>query len=608
MRPPRLLSTAPAAMTLLLAACQSTPLPSWNDGASRPLLAAQPATQPARVLPYSPPAIETPPPGVEVMPVRPPENLMPGLPPGADAPRAPADNGAGNAVPATPADLPPYGPAVSARFPAPTVRYATPGLGDGRDTATSNAELHGWLTRLASAAGRGNDTRVGVVNIGSSQRGEPLEALVLTRSANTEAGTLLADGRPTVLLVGGQHGDEPAGTEALMVLGREAAQGLLQPLLSRVNLIVVARANPDGAAAASPLTADGTDMAHDHLVLRTPEARALAKLVRDYRPLVTAEAGEYAVTRAFQDKFDAVQRADMQLQYANGANEPEFITKAAEEWLRRPVVAGLERSGLRHDWFFTASADPADRALSMGDAMAGDFRNAEGLKNIVSLSLYSRGQGIGRMHLQRRVHTQVVAMSALLQAVAGKADELRKLRDFVDRDVSALACRADAAIEVLPTTQRRTVTLLDPETGADRSADMEWRSALVPRTVLSRRRPCGYWLDASATGAVERLRDQGVQVMRVAEATSLLMDSYRETARREDPARGTVLVDVTVNRALADVAQGGFYVPLSQPLGNLVFAALEPDSPDSFFARRVIDRLENIGRVANVPSLRLEEY
>jgi len=56
------------------------------------------------------------------------------------------------------------------------------------------------------------------------------------------------------------------------------------------------------------------------------------------------------------------------------------------------------------------------------------------------------------------------------------------------------------------------------------------------------------------------------------------------------------------------VTEGGFYVPLSQPLGNLVFAALEPDSPDSFFARRLITRLDAIGRVANLPTLRLEEY
>lgn len=597
MRPPRILSTAPAALTLLLAACQSTPLPTWSNNppirnATRPAAAA-PVPQ-ATV--YVPPVVDVQVPGVQVTPVRPLDTVAPGLPP-AEAPLAVA-----------PADVPPYGPAVAARFPAPTVRYATPGLADGRDTATGNTEMHNWLAGLVSAAGRGNDIRAGVVNIGSSQRGEPLQALVLTRSANTEASTLLADGRPTVLLVGGQHGDEPAATEALLVIAREAAQGLLQPLLSRINLVVVPRANPDGASAGGPLTADGTDLAQDHLVLRTPEARALAHLVRDYKPLVAADAREYAVSRVFQEKFGAVQRADVLLQYATGANEPEFITKAAEEWVRRPVAAGLERSGLSHDWFFTASADPAAGGLAMGDAMAGDFRNAEGLKNVVTLMVASRGQGLGRMHLQRRVHSQVVALSALLQNTAAKADDLRKLRDFVDRDVSSLACRADAALDVLPTAQRRKVTLLDPETGADRVTDTDWLSALVPRPVLTRRRPCGYWLDASAIGAIDRLRDAGVQVMRVAEPSSLLMDSYKETARRDDTLRGTVLVDVTVNRALADVPQGGFYVPLSQPLGNFIFAAMEPDSPDSFFARRVIERLESIGRVANVPALRLDEY
>lgn len=597
MRPPRILSTAPAALTLLLAACQSTPLPTWsNDQPVRSTVRPAPAAQVLPARPYAPPVVDVPMPGVQVTPVRPPDAMTPGLPP-VDAP-----------VSVAPTDVPPYGPAVAARFPTPTVRYATPGLGDGRDTATSNIEMHNWLTGLVSVAGRGNDVRAGIVNIGSSQRGEPLEALVLTRSGNTEATTLLADGRPTVLLVGGQHGDEPATTEALLLMAREASQGLLQPLLSRINLIVVPRANPDGATAGSPLTADGTDLAHDHLVLHTPEARALAQLVRDYKPLVAADAREYAVTRGFQEKFGAAQRADVLLQYGTGANEPEFITKAAEEWVRRPVAAGLERSGLSYDWFFTASADPANQSLTMGDAMAGDFRNAEGLKNVVTLMLASRGQGLGRMHLQRRVHSQVVALSALLQSTAAKADDLRKLRDFVDRDVSSLACRADGALDVLPTTQRRKVTLLNAETGADQVTDMEWNSALVPRPVLTRRRPCGYWLDASAIGAIDRLRDAGVQVMRVAEPSSLLMDSYRETARRDDTVRGTVMVDVTVNRALADVPQGGFYVPLSQPLGNFIFAAMEPDSPDSFFARRVIDRLESIGRVANVPALRLDEY
>lgn len=600
-RPPRLALAASSALALLLAACQSTPLPTWNNG-----LPSRPQPQ-ARVVPSAPPVVDTSP-GVQVMPIRPRDDLQPGAAP--DQPQMPPDQP--QTLPDQPvsqADVPPYGPAVSARFPAPTVRYATPGLTEGRGTFTTNAEIHAWMTTLASTSVRGNaQVHAGVISLGSSQRGEPLEALVLTQSSNSEASTLVSDGRPTVLLVGQQRGDQPAPAEALLILAREASQGLLQPLLARINIIVVPRANPDAAAAGTPFTADGTDLVRDHLVLRTPEARALAHLVRDYRPAVLADAQEYPVTRVFSEKFGVVQRADVMLEYSTPANEPEFVTKAAEEWVRRPVSAALERGGLSQDWYFTASDNPSDRALTMGGALPGDLRNAEGLKNVASLLVASRGEGLNRMHLQRRVHSQVVALSAVLQATAMKADELKKLREFVDRDVASLACRADGAIEVLPTSQRRTLTLLDPETGADRNMDFDWNSYLVPRTVTTRRRPCGYWLDASNSGAVERLRDAGVQVMRVAEPASMLMDSYRESARRDDTVRGTVLVDVTIARAVADLPQGGFYVPLSQPLGNLVFAAMEPDGPDSFFARHVITSLDGIGRVATVPTLRLEEY
>ena len=64
-------------------------------------------------------------------------------------------------------------------------------------------------------------------------------------------------------------------------MAQELVQGLLEPLTERLNIIIVPRANPDGAEAGSQATANGADMDRDHLVLSTPEARALAALVRD---------------------------------------------------------------------------------------------------------------------------------------------------------------------------------------------------------------------------------------------------------------------------------------------------------------------------------------
>ncbi|WP_198970324.1 M14 family zinc carboxypeptidase [Xylophilus sp. ASV27] len=586
----------------LLTACSSTPLPPWQSGQG---VTGTDATPAVVVRPAAPPVIDMSPPGAVVIPVAP-TGLQPApssvTPPEALAP-------------------PPYADAVAARFPDPSVRYSTPGLQAERTSFTTNAEVHAWLSELSAMASGTGGVRAGLLPIGRSQRGEPLEALMITRSANTEPGTLAADGRPTVLLIGQQHGDEPAGSEALLIIAREASQGLLEPLLNRINVIVVPRANPDGAAAGTRTTANGIDMNRDHLLLRTPEAQALARLVRDYRPMVVVDAHEYTVAGRFLQKFGGIQRYDGLLQYATTGNLPEFVTKASEEWVRRPLVAALNRQSLSNEWYYTTSTDPEDRRVSMGGVQPDTGRNVNGLKNAVSLLLETRGVGIGRLHIQRRVHTHVTAVASVLQSTAARADDLKQLRSFVERDVSALACREDAVIEAGPTPGRRTLLMLDPQTGADRSIDVAWNSSLTLRTLKSRKRPCGYWLSSTATPAVDRLRMMGVQVMRVMEPGSLLLDTYRETARNNAPredVRGSVAdgaagdiarVEVALTRSLIDVPEGSYYVPLGQPLGNLAVAALEPDTQNSFFANHVIDGLDALARVAGPPpaSLRLED-
>src|SRR5690606_35032588 len=122
---------------------------------------------------------------------------------------------------------------------------------------------------------------------------------------------------PTVLLIGQQHGDEPASAEALLVVASELASGSLQGLLDRINVLVLPRVNPDGAARGQAAAANGVDLDTDHLLLSTPEARAVAQLARDYRPLVVIDAHEYPIDPTHVDRFGGAQRADLQLQYAS---------------------------------------------------------------------------------------------------------------------------------------------------------------------------------------------------------------------------------------------------------------------------------------------------
>ena len=545
-----------ASIALLLSACNSTPLPPWTVSPSAPMAAV-----PTAALPYS--------------------------------------------------------ASVAERFPAPSVVYSTPGLQAGRTAFTTQAEIQTWLRDQVAAAQRIPGLKAAVLPIGMSQRGQTIEALVLTRSAATDAATLLASGKPTVLLTGQQHGNEPAGSEALLVVARELAQGLLQPQLEKINVLIVPRANPDGAADDQRVTVNRLDMNRDHLLLNTPEAQALAKLVRDYRPVVVVDAHEYTVVGRYLEKYGHIQKFDALMQYATTANLPELLTKAAEEWYRRPMLAALKAQGLSSDWYYTTSNDLQDKKFSMGGAQPDTGRNVGGLKNSVSLLIETRGVGIGRLHLQRRVHTHVTAVASVLASTAQRASELGQLIPYLDKEVSGAACKDDAVVQAALTPTQYELTMLDPSSGADKTIKVDWDSALTLRPVKSRARPCGYWLSATSGLAIERLRLHGVKVQRLTEVGTLLGDTYRETARAAGErldVRGTIAdgdkriiqVQVALARSTLDAPAGSYYVTLNQPLGHLVFAALEPDTQSSFFANQIIQNLQDTARVMLPPTVKLE--
>ncbi len=361
----------------------------------------------------------------------------PSVPVPAPAP-APAPEPARPAPPPAPAEPaveappapPPYGPSVAARFADPATRYETPGLRAGRTHFTTQQELQEALRSIAASA-RSGSAVIRLLSVGQSQRGVPIEALWFTRGDVGDAAAAAASTRPTVLLIGQQHGDEPMPAEALIVIARELAGGRLAPLLERIQVIVLPRANPDGVAERKRTAADGVDINRDHLVLQTPEARAIAQLVRDYRPLVVVDSHEFTSTGRWLQKFGAVRRFDALAQYAMTANLHPFITRAAEEWFRVPMLDSLRREQLSAEWYYTTTTDLADKKVSMGGVQPDNGRNVSGLKNTISFLLETRGAELGHLHAQRRVHTQVTAMSSLLASAASRAADLMKLRQFV---------------------------------------------------------------------------------------------------------------------------------------------------------------------------------
>ena len=500
----------------------------------------------------------------------------------------------------------PESDALAARFPDPVVTYRTPAFEPGHEGVTSNAELRALLRAIAGDAA--NTGSVRLLQVGSSQAGVPLEALHLSRPWPGAA-------HPTVLLIGQQHGDEPAGSEALLVIAQELAHGGLTALLDRIDVVILPRANPDGAAANRRGTASGIDVNRDHLLLRTPEAQAQALLVRDFNPVVVVDAHEFAALGRYVEKFGAAQRFDALVQYAMVANLPPLVTRASEEWFRQPMLQALRAQGLSSEWYYTSSSDPDDRKISMGGVQPDTGRNVNGLRNAISFLIETRGADLGRAHLLRRTYTHVTAIGSILKSAAARADDLQKLRRFVDAEVAAQACQGETIVEAAATPSEYALAMLDPQTGADKTVNVAWDSALVLTSVTKRARPCGYWLGADQADAALRLRGMGVRVQRIDEGGELRGEAYAETSREfgaRPDVRGSIAdgggvlrVKVALAPALIDAVAGSYYVGLDQPLANLVIAALEPDTQSSFVTNRIVDSVSAQARVLRRPELKM---
>ena len=87
--------------------------------------------------------------------------------------------------------------------------------------------------------------------------------------------------------------------------------------------------------------------------------------------------------------------------------------------------AALEREGQRTFVYHTTSPDGDDKAVSMGGVQPDTGRNVNGLRQAVSILVETRGIGLGRAHLARRVHAHVTAALAAVEEAARQRPEGR---------------------------------------------------------------------------------------------------------------------------------------------------------------------------------------
>lgn len=160
----------------------------------------------------------------------------------------------------------------------------------------------------------------------------------------------------TVMTFAQQHGDEPFGKEALLMLLHDlCAQPDAWPY-RHLNLVVVPMVNPDGNEVHHRRNNRQVELNRNHVVLREPEMRLVRTLFNRYRPHVTLDVHEYGIRSWLSHGF--IKQLDEQFDCLSNPAIPEHLVESARERILWPTIERARERGIKANRYLVAQDDP----------------------------------------------------------------------------------------------------------------------------------------------------------------------------------------------------------------------------------------------------------
>jgi hypothetical protein len=302
---------------------------------------------------------------------------------------------------------------------------------DGASWTTHEEEL----AFLAEVAGRSD--RLTITEIGRSVSGErPLHLVAMGTRARQES-PAAAKETPTVLFVGSQHGNEPAGREAVLIALRGLAfteDPTLRRTLDEHTILVIPSANPDGRAR-NIRTNGVTDINRDHLRLTQPESQAMHRVIRDWSPDIILDHHEYGPS------VPVLYDADVLYLWPRNLNVDRAVHALARNLSEEYIAKGARANGFTADEYGLYKLGPTEITQTAGDEDPGICRNAVGLRHAIGILIESAvSQSVtadrnvgevlsGAANLRRRVQSQVQTVDDTLRFLRDQGDIAKAASD-----------------------------------------------------------------------------------------------------------------------------------------------------------------------------------
>jgi|GEM_PF-6727521 len=311
-------------------------------------------------------------------------------------------------------------------FPVTPVILTTPALNADRSTFTTQREMLDYLGAIHTS---NNCT---VVNLlGPTKDKNYLPAFVLSRGKELTFKNT-RNNKPTVMLIAQQHGDEPMSCDILMGTLKRIAKSDMNYLLDRINIVIMPRINPDGAAKFTRVNASKIDINDDHQKNYTIEASAVRNIYDLFLPEVFIDFHEYiADAESYEGVLPggAVPYFDILTLYPTNPNYPIALRREAMATVEK-FKRELPKEGYTTDLYYNPFKKPKNGTpftIYRATSDSGLARNAYGLLGSLSYLIETRGRGIGFENVERRLNSGLRSVEIFLEETYLKSDYIKKL-------------------------------------------------------------------------------------------------------------------------------------------------------------------------------------
>lgn len=441
---------------------------------------------------------------------------------------------------------------------------------------TNYNELIEFLTLEAAK----NNKLVHIEWIGESGLGKKIPAVIFDKGSKQD--------KIKIWMQGGLHGNEPAGTEGLLMLIHDLlTDPKAESLFDRISLMIVPMANIDGYEKQSRYTASNADLNRDQTMLSEPETRCLKRAYNNYSPHIAIDIHEYQPNRPelknFYDSRISIPYDVLFLPSGN-LNIPHELNEIVHNLFLENAKLCLQNKGLSTYYYFLPKRNSANLPyLKMGGSSPRSSASSYGLSNAISILFELRGIGLERELFKRRVYSGFLLSKNILETAY---HQNMQVKESIQKAIkTTLSLKENIVIEAEPGQYQDNVEFLDLDHNTMISLPLNIADENQSVAVKTRKRPGGYLLLPECKELAFKLKILGLEIDTLNNDKMIKLESYIILTSGKPISQDKFSVNEVsfqLKRLKKNIPSGSFFISTKQKNANLAIVTLEPDMRNSF--------------------------